>query len=31
MQIVYDLIHFEPRDIKHRSVVEITAKLNFSR
>ena len=24
MQIVYDAIHFEPRDVKHRSVVEIT-------
>jgi len=29
MQIVYDIIHFEPRAIKHRSVVDITAKLNF--
>ena len=31
MQVVYDIIRFEPRDIKHRSVVEITAKLKQSR
>ena len=27
MQLVYNVIHFEPRDIVHRSVIEITREL----
>ncbi len=27
MQIVYNVIHFEPRDIRHRDVKEITRNL----
>ena len=27
MQVVYHAIHFEPRDVKHKSVIEITKVL----
>ena len=27
MQIVYSMIHFEPRSLKHRNVVEVTRML----
>ena len=27
MQVVYNIIRFEPRDVKHRSVLEITRAL----
>lgn len=27
MQVVYSLLHFEPRDVKHRGVVEVTKEL----
>ena len=23
MQLVYDLVRFEPRDVRHRSVIEV--------
>jgi uncharacterized membrane protein YczE len=28
MQVVYSLIHFEPRELKHRSVIEVSRILN---
>ena len=27
MQVVYNILHFEPRDIKHRNVIEVTGVL----
>jgi uncharacterized membrane protein YczE len=27
MQVVYDLIHFEPRHVRHRSVAEVAKVL----
>lgn len=27
MQLVYSLIHFEPREVKHRDVIEVTREL----
>ena len=29
MQVVYDLIHFEPRHVRHRSVAEVAKVLMF--